>query len=252
MTLSRILVPFLLALSLQAATATAAGFAPTQAELAALPAYCAARMNEGSDAFKSWQASMGGDFLHIHHYCFALNFMNRARGMGSGKDKQGVLGAAMTNFEYVLKYTQPGFYLRPEVLMNRGITQSMQGKDGAAVSDLLKAVEINPNLPRAYMALADLYAKQKNRSKALETVTAGLRHNPDTKSLQRRYTELGGKLPYPEPLQPVAVEAPAATPAPAATESAEMPLPTSTPAEQPGTVPQIGSPKNPYCRFCPD
>ncbi|OYW39351.1 MAG: hypothetical protein B7Z35_04355 [Hydrogenophilales bacterium 12-61-10] len=256
MKLSRILIPFLLALPLQAAPAKAAGFAPTQAELAALPAYCAARLNERSDAFKSWQASMGGDFLHIHHYCFALNFMNRARGMGSGKDKQGVLGAAMTNFEYVLKYTQPGFYLRPEVLMNRGMTQSMRGNHGAAVSDLLTAIEMNPGLPRAYMALADLYVRQKNRSKALETVTAGLRHNPDTKSLQRRYTELGGKLPYPEPLQPVAVEAPAgmpdATPAPAAAESAEVPLPATTPAEQPGTVPQLGAPKNPYCRFCPD
>jgi tetratricopeptide (TPR) repeat protein len=266
MNFSRILVSAWLALLLPAATA--AGFAPTQAELAALPAYCAARLNEQSDAFKSWKASMGSDFLHIHHYCFALNFMNRARGMSSGKDKQGTLGAAMTNFEYVLKYTQPDFYLRPEILMNRGVTQSMQGRDGAAVSDLLKAIEMDPKLPRAYIALADLYSKQKNRSKALETVTAGLRHNPDTKSLQRRYTELGGKLPYPEPLQPVAAEpaagtpgaspaAAAATPAepasPVAASSAADPAATpAMPAAQPATEPKIGSPTNPYCRFCPD
>ena len=265
MNLFRILVPAWLALLLPAATATAAGFAPTQAELAALPAYCAARLNEQSAAFKSWQASMGGDFLHIHHYCFALNFMNRARSMRSGNDKQGTLGAAMGNFGYVLKHTQPDFYLRPEILMNRGVTQSMQGRDGAAVSDLLKAIEMDPKLPRAYIALADLYAKQKNRSKALETVTAGLRHNPDTKSLQRRYTELGGKLPYPEPLQPVAAEpAAGASPAPAtatptepappvAASSAAAPAATpATPAAQPATEPKIGSPTNPYCRFCPD
>jgi len=257
MTYPQKIVAAWLALLLTAAPVMAE-WIPSQTEMAALPGYCAAKFSEGKnpESAKVWRASIGGDFMHIHHYCAGLNFLNRARGMASGNDKRGTLGAAMGNFNYMLDNASPGFYLRPEILMNRGITQSMQGKGGAAVGDLLKAIEINPNLPRAYMALADLYAKQKNRSKALETVTAGLRHNPDTKSLQRRYTELGGKLPYPEPLQPVAVEAPAgtpdATPAPAAAGSAETPLSAATPAEQPGTKPQIGSPKNPYCRFCPD
>ncbi|MBU4500460.1 MAG: hypothetical protein KKG40_09660, partial [Gammaproteobacteria bacterium] len=176
---------------------------------------------------------MGGDFLHIHHYCFALNFMNRARGIASVKDRQSTLGAAMTNFNYVLKYTQPGFYLRSEILMNRGIALSMQHKDGEAMGDLLKAIEIDPKLPRAYATLADMYEKQKNRSKALETVTAGLRHNPDTKSLQRRYTELGGKLPYPAPAQAADAEA-TATPAPThPAESGTATAPDATPATAP-------------------
>ncbi|OGU19992.1 MAG: hypothetical protein A2580_00235 [Hydrogenophilales bacterium RIFOXYD1_FULL_62_11] len=260
MTLSKIVVTTWLAL-LPVAPAMAA-FAPTQAELAALPAYCAARLGGYSQAYTSWNASMGGDFLHIHHYCFALNFMNRARGIASVKDRQSTLGAAMTNFNYVLKYTQPGFYLRSEILMNRGIALSMQHKDGAAMGDLLKAIEIDPKLPRAYATLADMYEKQKNRSKALETVTTGLRHNPDTKSLQRRYTELGGKLPYPAPAQADAEASPAqtnATPTPAATHPAESgtatapgATPTTAPAVEPPAAPKIGSPKNPYCRFCPD
>ncbi|MDO9007361.1 MAG: hypothetical protein Q7U80_03985 [Thiobacillus sp.] len=189
--------------------------------------------------------------------------MNRARGIASVKDRQSTLGAAMTNFNYVLKYTQPGFYLRSEILMNRGIALSMQHKDGEAMGDLLKAIEIDPKLPRAYATLADMYEKQKNRSKALETVTAGLRHNPDTKSLQRRYTELGGKLPYPAPALAADAEASAAqttaTPTPAATHPGESgtatapdPTPAMAPAVEPPTAPKIGSPKNPYCRFCPD
>jgi tetratricopeptide (TPR) repeat protein len=205
---------------------------------------------------------MGAGFLHIHHYCFALNFMNRARGMSSSnKDRKGALGAAITNFDYVLRNTQPDFYLRPEILMNRGIALSMMNRTGEAVGDLLKAIEANPKQARAYTTLADMYDKQKNRSKALEIVTEGLRHNPDTKSLKRRYTELGGKLPYPAPIEPapIAVEAdkPDAVSAPASDADSMSPGEsaadaTPSPTETPETPPKIGSPTNPYCRFCPD
>lgn len=238
----------------------AADWAPSKAEMATLPAYCAARFDERSAAFQTWKSTMGGDFIHVHHYCAGLNFVNRARGMASAKDRRGVLGAAVRNFDYILTHTQPDFYLRAEALMNRGIAMSMMQKPGEAVGNLHQAIEMNPRLPRAYMTLADLYDRQKNRSKALETVTAGLRHNPDAKSLQRRYTELGGKLPYPVPVEPASAEAAAAkpdepaTPAPAAEPAAAAPVAETpaVPAAEPAAAPKIGSPTNPYCRFCPD
>lgn len=229
-----------------------AGWAPTPAEMATLPPYCAARFNAGSDAFKNWQRTMGGDFNHIHHYCVGLKWLNHARGTFSS-NRNGTLGAAVREFDYVLTHAAQGFYMRPEILMNRGIALSMMKRDGEAVSNLLQAIELNPQQPRAYMTLADLYDKMKNRAKALETITEGLRHNPDTKSLQRLYTELGGKLPYPEPHRPIPVVDPqAVAPAddlPAAsTKAPAEPAAVSAPAEQP----KIGSPNNPYCRFCPD
>lgn len=239
----------------------AAEWKPSPAEMTTLPPYCAARFDEKSEAFKSWRDSMGSDFMHVHHYCAGLNFVNRARGMGSSnKDRQGTLEAALRNFDYMLAHTHPDFSLRPEILMNRGIALSMMKRSGEAVGDLMKAIEADPKQPRAYMTLADMYSQQKNRAKALETVTEGLRHNPDTKSLQRRYTELGGKLPYPDPAPvepaPVAVQVgPDAAPTPDAgstppVESADSAPP--SPAEAPAAPPKIGSPTNPYCRFCPD
>jgi tetratricopeptide (TPR) repeat protein len=224
---------------------------PSPAEMAALPPYCAARFDESSAAFASWKANMGSDFIHIHHYCAGLNFLNRARSMASSdKNRTGTLEAALRNFNYVLTNTHPDFYLQPDFLMNRGITYSMLHKDSAAVGDLLKAIEMDPKLARAYVTLADMYEKQTNRSKALETVTEGLRHNPDTRSLQRRYSELGGKLPYPAPITtaPVGKEAPAVKSdlvGPAATAEA----PAQGPAVEPA---KIGTPTNPFCRFCPD
>jgi hypothetical protein len=89
--------------------------------------------------------------------------------------------------------------------------------------------------------------------------------------LQRLYKERGGKLPYPEPLARAA-EAPVA-PAQAIREGetaeGEKPqdavqLAPASPApeaagggggraeDQAPATPKIGSPTNPWCRFCPD
>jgi tetratricopeptide (TPR) repeat protein len=258
MTYPEKLVPALLAMLFTIPSAVA-GWAPTPAEMAALPPYCAARFNEGTEAFKSWRSTMGGDFIHIHHYCAGLNFLNRARGSVSSKNN-GTLGAVVREFDYVLTHASPDFYMRSEILMNRGIALSMMKRHGEAVSNLLQAIERDAKQPRAYMALADLYDKQKNRSKALETVSEGLRHNPDVRSLQRRYTELGGKPPYPAPVEPVPAEHPAAKPDEAVASDptpASPAAPSAGASEPPAAVEpvapaKIGSPKNPYCRFCPD
>ncbi|MDP2380625.1 MAG: hypothetical protein Q8M35_09120, partial [Pseudohongiella sp.] len=110
-----------------------AAWEPTPAEMATLPPYCAARFSQGSDAFKTWQATMGRDFIHIHHYCVGLKFLNHARGTFTSK-KDETLGAAVREFDYVLTHAAPDFYMRPEILMNRGIALSMMKRDGEAVS----------------------------------------------------------------------------------------------------------------------
>jgi tetratricopeptide (TPR) repeat protein len=248
-------VPALLAMLFTIPSALA-GWAPTPAEMAALPPFCTARFNEGSESFKSWSVTMGGDFIHIHHYCAGLNFLNRARGSVSSKNSD-TLGAVVREFDYVLTHANPRFYMRSEILANRGVALSMMKRDGEAVNNLLQALELNAKQPRAWMALTDLYDRQKNRSKALQTVSEGLRHNPDTRSLQRRYTELGGTLPYPAPSESTAAAVaakpdeaapPAVVPANPAEPAADMPPPVAEPV----APPKIGSPTNPYCRFCPD
>ena len=240
-----------------------ADWRPSKAEMAALPPYCAVRFDGSPTEYKIWKTTMGGDFVHVHHYCAGLNFVNRARGMTSAnKDRLGTLSAAVRNFDYILTHTHPGFSLRPEAMMNRGIALSMlPQKQGEAIGNLHKAIEMNPKLPHAYLTLADMYDKLKNYSKALETAAEGLRHNPDTRSLQRRYTELGGKLPYPAPIEPALVEAQAAIPdevavpthSPTSPAESTVSMPaTEIPAADPIVPPKIGSPQNPYCRFCPD
>lgn len=233
-------------------------FSVTDAEIANLPTFCAARYKGGAD-YRHWLQIMGKDFGHTHHYCNALNFINRYYRSRSPQDKSFNLNNALNNLNYMVAHASPTYSLMPDVYLNLGVVYSLMNKPAESITHFNKAVELDPRQPRAYGALADYYVKSKQNVKALEIVSTGLRYNPNMKSLQRRYTELGGKLPYPAPIDPAPVEAQevkldgavAGTPANPDVPIADTPA-TVTPAAESIAPPKIGSPTNPYCRFCPD
>lgn len=231
---------------------TLAEWRPSDTEMSRLPAYCKARFAEGSPEFASWRNTLGQDFIHVHHYCAGLNFINRSFGITSKNDREGTLIAAVREIDYVLKHSSPSFSLIPEMYMYRGIANSLMKRDTDAFSDASKAVEKNPRLAKAYHLLADHYERIQEKSRALEIVIIGLQHNPSSKSLQKRYLELGGKLPYPEPIQqatPNKGTAPTEEEKPKVDESTRPPVKAT---EEPPPQTNIGSPSNPYCRFCTD
>lgn len=235
-------------------------WAPSDAEMASLPPYCKARMKsgQGSPDYRMWEQTLGRDFLHTHHYCAGINFINRYYRARSQRDKTFNLNNALESLSYMVEHASPSYSLMPDVYLNRGLTYSLMKRPGAAMTDMQKAIELNPRLVKAYNVLADYYVSTKRQSKALETVVAGVRHNPDARSLQRRYQELGGKLPYPSPIDPPQVEAPtvkAAEDIPPPAQPTDEPAAeaAATAASVPETsAPRIGSPGNPYCRFCPE
>lgn len=242
------------------AAAVETGLRPSEAEMLRLPDYCQAKykLPQGSPEWKGWQDRIGKNFIDLHHYCAGLNFVNRFWGARSKQDKTFYLQRAMSNFDYMVKAEKPDFALRAELYSNRGEVFRLMGRSGEAVKDFNHALEIDPRIVRPYLQLADLHVAGKAAGRALEAITQGLRHVPDSTALQRRYLELGGKKPFPEPIViqapepatplPADVaqtpdEAASAQPAPAASESV------STTTETPPPV--IGTPTNPYCRFCP-
>lgn len=232
---------------------------PTDSEMASLPPYCKVKLKSppNSPEYAAWSATLGKDFLHTHHYCAGINFLNRSYAARTKQDKRSILRDAETNLQYMVSHAEPTYSLMPDVYLNLGVVYSLSNQPVQAITHFNKAIELNPRLPRAYAGLADYYLSTKQKAKALETVTEGLRYNPDTRSLQRRYTELGGKQPYPEPVK--SEPAQTATPAETMAEPAAEPAATATqpveaaPAQTTETPePKIGSPTNPYCRFCPD
>jgi len=233
-------------------------FEPNASEMARMPEYCKVKFRspQGSPEWLAWRDRMGRNFIDIHHYCAALNFMNRYWGATDARARSHYLRSALDNFSYMVKAESPDFPLRAELYSNRGEVFKLQGRPGEAERDFRHALELDPRLTRPYLQLIDLYEGRKQRKAALETATLGLRHNPESKAMQRRYLELGGAKPFPEPFvaevkpevepvvpdQPPASEPGAAAPvAPAAPEPETMVAPPAA----------IGTPKNPYCRFCP-
>ena len=241
------------------------------AEMKIMPPYCEARLKRVPGQFEHWNKILGPDFIHTHHYCHSLGYINRYYSARSQQEKKWNLQEALNQASYVVSHAQPTYSLMPEVYLNRGLVLSLMGNYGVAIGDLKKALELNPRLVKAYALTSDIHAKLKQKGEALTVVAEGLRHVPDSSVLQRLYKERGGKLPYPAPIAGAA-EVPAVqvqtprenavadeeskprdaqlaptSPAPSVEEGDGGRAVTQAPAP-----PKIGSPTNPWCRFCPD
>lgn len=87
-------------------------YAPSTLELSRLPPFCAARYKKEPIAYKSWEQRFGQEnWIHMHHYCDALNFMNRARFETDKRIRDHYLGVAVGNLNYVLARWNPNFQL---------------------------------------------------------------------------------------------------------------------------------------------
>lgn len=253
-------------LALAGTTWAALPYGPTAAERKMLPPWC-----QGDP---QWRAALGPAAVWNNHTCYGINRLNRYYKSRNDRDRRENLQTALIDFNYSLDKLPPDFQLMAEIRMYRGITLALMNRKGEAAADLVRAISMDPKLVRAYGELADLYQhKFSQREKALEVVTDGLRHNPQARSLRRRYTQLGGKQPFPAPLVTTPSEAVVVPPPPAQTE-ALLPPPsqaatanstpsvetsgTSTPTTDARSATPEASPSesrggraNPWCRFCP-
>jgi|GEM_PF-983932 len=232
---------------------------PSEDETRRMPAYCHVKMFEdGTPAAGAWYRDYPDGFSHIHHFCYGMGFLNRSFAPMSAHDKTSLLNAAVGQMEYVIGHAGPNFKLLADVFYYRGQALDLLGRTSESVDNLNSSLRIDPESPRAYVLLSRVLEKASQKDTALETATEGLRHAPQSKGLQRRYTELGGKLPYPDPIQSAPQEADRArVPAeieegPSSNAAAETPV--AAPAAAPTTesVEKLGKDGNPYCRFCPD
>lgn len=98
----------------------------TDAELAMLPEYCQARLGKNEVAYNTWKQRLGPSiFVHVHHYCFGLNFMSRANMEFDPKKKKHILKQAIRNFDYVLARWPSEFSLTPSATVYRQQAEMM-------------------------------------------------------------------------------------------------------------------------------
>ncbi|MEQ6341747.1 MAG: tetratricopeptide repeat protein [Gammaproteobacteria bacterium] len=250
-----------------------AGYAMTARDVQMLPSFChqlsADNYEANAQAYRV-AGSFPAGMPHGHHYCHGLKSIARATAQSANKGaRQEELQAAVGEFRYVLGHTEvsPEYYsYLAMVKADLGRVYDRLGKVADSSREFMEAIRLKPDYVAAYIGLIDFYRKLGSREDALKTASEGLTRSPESKTLQRRYRELGGKLPYPapingEPKTASPAELPASnTAAPGNGNDTTVAAPPVAPSQmddqkQPQEAkPQeskIGSPTNPWCRFCP-
>lgn len=204
----RYLFGFLL-LPLFAVLTPATAYAWTAAEISAMPPYCAGRyaLHDNPAEYKRWAAKYGPDFLHTHHLCDGIGYIDRYFKARSLADKRTALKDAMGNLNYMIQNASSDFGLMPDVYYYRSQVFNLSNNMAEAITDARKAISLDPTHVRAYSQAADYLERIGQRGEALKLVSEGLKHLPENKSLQRAYARLGGKPPYPEPYDKAKVTA---------------------------------------------
>jgi hypothetical protein len=167
--------------------------APTVLELKMLPPFCSARFEWSSrqadtEEVKMWKNILGGTFYHVHHYCMALNYLNRIdRGIGSRED---LLGLAGGDFQYMQNNIAENDILRPQVEFNIGLVLYKQDRIIQAIGQLRKAIQMRPNYERAYLLLGFCYRRLGDHASASDALQKGLIRVPESRALREALNEM--------------------------------------------------------------
>ncbi|MCG3188183.1 MAG: hypothetical protein LKCHEGNO_00076 [Burkholderiaceae bacterium] len=173
----------------------------TPAEMALLPSYCVDTQgfNYGDASWNTsprasyWVARMGPTFWHQHHYCWALIKWRRALEPGLPPQvRNGRLGDAIGDLEYVVRNATPDFPLLPEVFYRIAEIQLLLDNQIAAKEALDDALRRKPDYWPAYLLWANTLAKAKLTREARAHLELGLRQSPRSPQLREAYRALGG------------------------------------------------------------
>ena len=235
-----------LAFAVAAAWGSKPVFAGTQAEYRDLQQWCVGRdkwMAEGSKT----DYPNPPEYFHFQHYCSALRAMKSLYSATSQEKMRYASGLVINESDYVISHVPESHTMMPEVYALRGKAMAIVKQNASAETNLAKALQLDPKHVGAYATLANHYLDTKRRAKAEETVKMGLSVDPQHKALRRMAADLGIKVEAPKPEEVVTNSA--TQPAASVEAPAVQAVPAGAPPPEP---PKIGSPTNPWCRFCPD
>lgn len=175
-------------------------------EVALLPPYCPhtqlfrERVPGGNDpeAIRRWHAVMGDVFQAMHHYCWGLMHLHRAKVLARDAQTRSFhYRSAINEFDYVLRHAPQDFVLLPEILTKRGEALLGLGRAAMALAEFERAIELKPDYWPPYAQISDVHKANGDTRKAREILEAGLARSPQAKGLHRRLSELRDQAPEP-------------------------------------------------------
>jgi hypothetical protein len=144
---------------------------------------------------QKWQATLGDMFQHMHHYCWGLMHLHRAKFLArDAQPRNWNYGAAIHEFDYVIPKARRDFVLLPEILTKKGEALLGLGRTAQALAEFERAIELRADYWPPYAHISDYYKSMGELGKAREILEAGLARSPGAKGLQRRLNELDDEI----------------------------------------------------------
>lgn len=162
---------------------------PNDAELRMLPKYCTTRIiirkDTSNEDVKKYYRIFGKDWDHMHHFCGGLANINRARASMKPAEKKQQYRGALSQMDYMLKYSSSNFFLRAKIHVLKGDIYLETGDVSQAVNEYHKAVAFKKDYEEGYIKLSIVaLIYQKNPVTARKYLEIGLRHKPNSKKLK--------------------------------------------------------------------
>jgi len=179
------------------AASAAPGTPASAADYARLPDFCQAKIGAYKDDLaqkRYWEQVYGVDpWMHMHHYCLGILFLNKARLGMTKADREAhawYLGEAASNYDYVIRAWPPGFELQADAILGQGQAYQLNKQDIKAIGAYMKAISLRPDFAAAYALLADAWAARGDKAKAREVLQQGLQNTGNDEMLARRLARL--------------------------------------------------------------
>lgn len=243
----------------------------TQGEFNALPSFCQKLVEDDPELFtgKSLTPEEQAQVRGIgggHHYCSIPVLRGRFYREQKPNIKSFLLERIIDEANYVIGHSQPDAPLLANTYLEKARALLDSGQEAKAIVEYMNAIRANPGFTSPYLDMARIHVRLNNKLKALALVSEGLKHNPDSKALQKRYVELGGQLPYPPPYagpNTQTLQRPEQETSIDVTSSRPSMVPDIKSKSDPGLdipVQEINTPKSEsgklpvksFCRFCPE
>jgi tetratricopeptide (TPR) repeat protein len=164
----------------------AAAFVPTEAEWAGWPEYCRVRYTvsgSGRDsAFVSrvppgevdrWKARLGPAWYALHHHCYGLAHLERARLAQDPAKRQYELDVAIREQQFALNRTPAENAMYAEMSNQKGLALRQKGDIAGALDAFDASIKAHPTLPAGYQGKALIYRDQKRYGDARAILEEG-------------------------------------------------------------------------------
>jgi tetratricopeptide (TPR) repeat protein len=192
---------FALASAAQAGQWTSEATKLTEQDLAILPTFCrenvSLKKSKNRDAQAQFNRRYGASNGSMHHYCFGLKAMNLAyRDYRDATRRQYFSTQAVGEFNYVLNAAEPEFFLRPDLLIQRGRALTLSRSYEDARESFEEALKLSPKSVDAWVSLSDMYSQIGKNPEAIKVLEQAIEvTGSEHKKIKVRLDDLKKKQP---------------------------------------------------------